>query len=285
MPAPRIVHERDGGGPGVPVVLLHGITRSSAAWAWLVAELAGRAVVRVDLRGHGRSERAPGAYHLQGYVDDTVGVIEEAAGRPALVVGQSLGGLTGAALAQQRPDLVAGVLLVDPALQLGEPWPRPGHGPRGPLIDTFNLQQVEVPVARATDGTPEEHAARVAVRQSGHGDTVAERYCDDVPLARAVAELQCDLSVLDDVIDPPPEHLGPGWDPEAGFPAPGIVLAADRAAPDRVTRRIDAERMSQGCPDLDWVEVAGAGHELQDERAHRATFVAHLHALLERLDP
>lgn len=276
----------DAGGDGVPVVLLHGITRSSAAWRWLVPRLrVARSVVRVDLRGHGRSDRAPDHYDLQGYVDDAVAVLEQVVGRPALVVGQSLGGLTGATVAQQRPDLVAGVLLVDPALQLGEPWPDPDAGPRGPLIDGFHRQLDEVPVAVATREEPREHAARIAARPSGHGGTVAERYCDDAPLARAEGELRCDLRVLADVIEPPPEHLGRGWDPEAGFAAPGLVLAADRHAPDRVTRRRDAERMVQVCPQLRWIEVPGAGHELQDERHHRATFVAHLDDLLARLDP
>lgn len=276
----------EGDGRGVPVVLLHGITRDAGAWAWLVPHLAGdRRVVRVDLRGHGSSDRAPGEYHLDGYVTDAVAVLEAVVAGPAVLVGQSLGGLTGAAVAQQRPDLVAGVLLVDPALQLGEPWPVPGTGPSGPLIDTFHLQREQVPAALATEEEAEVHAARVAVRPSGHGDTVAERYAEGVPLARARAELRCDLSVLDPVIDPPPEHLGPGWDPAAGFEAPGVVLGADRGAPDRVTRRRDAEQLSRVCADLDWVEVEGGGHELQDERDHRATFVAHLDGLLARLDP
>ena len=276
----------DGDGPGVPVVLLHGITRSSAAWRWLLPHLtADRRVLRVDLRGHGSSARAPGRYDLTGYVHDVVAVAEQVVGRPALLVGQSLGGLTAATVAQRRPDLVAGVLLVDPALQLGEPWPDPDVRPHGPIIEAFRLQLAEARAARAAGEQRHDHADRVAARPSGHGDTVAERYCDGVPLVRAEAELQCDLSVLDDVIDPPPEHLGPGWDAEDGFDAPGIVLGADRHAPDRVTRRLDAQRMPRTCPRLRWIEVAGGGHELQDERDHRAAFVAHLDGLLDELDP
>lgn len=276
----------DGDGSRVPVVLVPGITRSSAVWRWLLGHLVvDRVVVRVDLRGHGASDRAPGRYDLQGYVDDLVAVLEGVVGRPALLVGQSLGGVTCAAVAQQRPDLAGGVLLVDPALQLGEPWPDPDVRPQGPIIDGFHFQLAQVPVAREAGEQRHEQAARVAARPSGHGETVAERYCEGVPLAWAEAELQCDLAVLDDVIDPPPEHLGPGWDPEAGFAAPGVVLGADRRAPDRVTRRVDAERLPRVCPALEWVEVAGGGHELQDERDHRATFVAHLHALSDRLDP
>lgn len=279
----------DGAAGGVPVVLLHGITRSAEAWAWLVPHLAGeRQVVRIDLRGHGGSDRAPGRYDLRGYVADAVAVLQEVVGRsaaPALLVGQSLGGLTSAAVAQQRPDLVAGVLLVDPALQLGEPWPTPGTGPSGPLIDNFRRQQEQAPAARAAGVDAHEFALTVAQRPSGHGDTVAERYAAGVPLAWARGELECDLTVLDPVLDPPPEHLGPGWEPAAGFVAPGVVLGADRQAPDRVTRRRDAEGLPLACADLQWVEVAGAGHELQDERDHRATFVDHLDGLLDQLDP
>lgn len=225
MAAPRIAHERDGHGEGVPVMLLHGVTRSSAAWRWVLPHLVGsRVVVRIDLRGMATPTAPPARTRCPGTSPTPWACSRRRWG------GQRCWSASRSAGSPRRP------------------WHSGG-------------------------------------RPSGHGDTVAERYCDGVPLARAEAELQCDLSVLDRVIDPPPEHLGPGWDPEAGFDAPGVVLSADRHAPDRVTRRRDAERMPQVCPDLEWVEVAGAGHELQDERDHRATFVAHLGALLGRLDP
>ena len=48
---------------GPPVMFLHGVTASARTWAWLPDEIArGRRVVLVDLRGHERSDHAPGSY-------------------------------------------------------------------------------------------------------------------------------------------------------------------------------------------------------------------------------
>lgn len=77
-------------------------------------------VLRLDFRGHGDSDRAPGAYGMPEYVSDAVAVCEQLAQRPCVVVGHSLGGATAAALAQQRPDLVRAVVLEDAPLFLND---------------------------------------------------------------------------------------------------------------------------------------------------------------------
>jgi len=91
-------------GSGRPLVLVHGITESSASWAPLVAALAeDHAVVLVDLRGHGASEhRAP--YDLGTMAADLRRVAEDSgAGDEALVVGHSLGGAVVSAYASAFP--------------------------------------------------------------------------------------------------------------------------------------------------------------------------------------
>ena len=58
---------------GVPVVFLHGVSGSMRTYAWLPEEVTeGRRIVRVDLRGHGRSAHAPGAYDVDSYGEDVV---------------------------------------------------------------------------------------------------------------------------------------------------------------------------------------------------------------------
>src|SRR5919107_429959 len=52
---------------GEPVVLvvvfLHGVSGSRATYGWLPEQITdGRRIVRLDLRGHGRSAHAPGTY-------------------------------------------------------------------------------------------------------------------------------------------------------------------------------------------------------------------------------
>lgn len=74
-------------------------------------------VVVIELRGHGLSERAPGdAYRVIDYARDAAAVIEHVIGRPAIVSGNSLGGMAALALAQHWPERVAGLFLEDPPL-------------------------------------------------------------------------------------------------------------------------------------------------------------------------
>jgi non-heme chloroperoxidase len=70
-------------------------------------------VQALDTRGHGDSGWDPdGDYSLDALVADLVAVLEEI-GRPAILVGASLGGMTSLIVTSDRPDLVCGLVLVD----------------------------------------------------------------------------------------------------------------------------------------------------------------------------
>ncbi|MFX6202050.1 alpha/beta fold hydrolase, partial [Acinetobacter baumannii] len=56
----------------------------------------------LDARGHGRSERFPGAVSRDAAVGDAAFVVEQLRLQPAVVVGQSVGGLTALSLAARR---------------------------------------------------------------------------------------------------------------------------------------------------------------------------------------
>jgi pimeloyl-ACP methyl ester carboxylesterase len=61
----RLHVEAQGPEDGAPVVFLHGVSGSMRTYAWLPGEIVdGRRIVRLDLRGHGRSEHAPGRYDV-----------------------------------------------------------------------------------------------------------------------------------------------------------------------------------------------------------------------------
>lgn len=108
----------------VPIVFVHGIRLSGAAWTEQL-EYPGASARAVDLPGHGtrRGER----FTLTGAVDAVVDGIEE----PALVVGHSLGGYVAIAAAARHPDRVAGLVVADstylPGRALETPF-RVAHG-------------------------------------------------------------------------------------------------------------------------------------------------------------
>ncbi|NCT91697.1 alpha/beta hydrolase [Cellulomonas sp. APG4] len=103
----------------VPVLLVHGVTDSGECWPGVVAHLTAapvpRAVVAIDARGHGRSGLPDEPFTIDALAAEAAAVVREVIGRPALVVGHSMGGLTAQRLAATAPELVAGLVLEDPA--------------------------------------------------------------------------------------------------------------------------------------------------------------------------
>ncbi|MFI2645596.1 alpha/beta fold hydrolase [Streptomyces sp. NPDC018610] len=106
---------QDGPRDAPALLLVHGSAATSRSWDALVPLLASRhRVIRVDLPGHGRSaEPADGDYALPelgrrlGTALDRLGV------EHAVAVGHSSGGYAATALAEERPDLVTALTLVN----------------------------------------------------------------------------------------------------------------------------------------------------------------------------
>lgn len=98
-------------GTGPPVVLLHGAVLSRAIWRGhgYLAELTERhTVVRLDLRGHGRSgaPHDPGAYRGPGFVTDLFAVLDELGIEQAALVGYSLGARVALGATLAHPERV-----------------------------------------------------------------------------------------------------------------------------------------------------------------------------------
>lgn len=94
-------------------VLVHGAGLNAHTWDRTAIAL-GEPCVAIDLAGHGESSwRDDAAYAPALLADDVIAGIEAWAQGPVVLVGHSLGGLTSAAVAAARPDLVASLALVD----------------------------------------------------------------------------------------------------------------------------------------------------------------------------
>ncbi|MBD0690578.1 alpha/beta fold hydrolase [Streptomyces sp. CBMA123] len=113
-----------GAAEGSPIVLVAGNGTSSLTWSPLLPELValGR-VVAYDRAGLGASEpdRAP-TLTLAAQVGDLAALVRQLDAGPAVLVGHSWGGQLAQLLARRRPELVAGLVLVDPAHEDFRPW-------------------------------------------------------------------------------------------------------------------------------------------------------------------
>ncbi|WP_028281390.1 alpha/beta hydrolase [Arthrobacter sp. H5] len=88
------LHVDDTGGPGRPVVLVHGWPLSGEAWTEQVPALqqAGYRVVTYDRRGFGRSDKPKGVYNYDTLAEDLHALLQELDLNDVTVVGFSMGG-------------------------------------------------------------------------------------------------------------------------------------------------------------------------------------------------
>ncbi|GAA5039334.1 alpha/beta fold hydrolase [Microbacterium fluvii] len=103
-----------GSGTATPVVtFLHGAGLNAHTWDTTILAM-GLPALAIDLAGHGDSSwREDAAYVARVLAPDVIAGIEAWTDGPQVLVGQSLGGLTAAAVAATRPDLVRELVVVD----------------------------------------------------------------------------------------------------------------------------------------------------------------------------
>lgn len=102
--------------PATPVLCLAGLTRNSRDFEDVAARLApARRVIAPDYRGRGRSAYDPDwrNYRPEVYLRDVEDLLTVAGLECFVVIGTSLGGLLGMALALSRPSAIAGLVLND----------------------------------------------------------------------------------------------------------------------------------------------------------------------------
>ena len=102
-------------GSGPALVVIHGTGTPGELWRADLMELDRICrVITYDRRGYGGSSESPRSWVA--HRDDAATLIEQLGAAPALVVGYSGGAIPALDLAIERPDLVSGLVLIDPAL-------------------------------------------------------------------------------------------------------------------------------------------------------------------------
>jgi pimeloyl-ACP methyl ester carboxylesterase len=281
------LHVAEDGDPAAPpILLLHGITSFGGTWDWIVPTLSERfRVLRLDFRGHGSSDRTPGAYGPAGYVSDAVATIEQAAGAPCLVAGHSLGGATAAVLAQQHPDLLVAAVMEDPPLGQGRPDGVSASDDvldGNSLLESFRLIRESAPQLQAAGVTVEVVAGILGAAPTASGGTFGELLHPDGILSMAGSLLAVDASVLDPVLS---GTIRSFLDPDAAFHVPSLIMCADPSKPDAVADPTLAQHFADISPSTEFVVLDGAGHLIHDELASRDRFRSVAFEFLDRVAP
>jgi pimeloyl-ACP methyl ester carboxylesterase len=108
----RVAYRSAGSGPAI--VLVHGITSTSATWEQVMPYLATRfTVIAPDLLGHGESAKPRGDYSLGAYASGVRDLMVSLGHERATFVGHSLGGGVVMQLAYQFPERCERLVLVD----------------------------------------------------------------------------------------------------------------------------------------------------------------------------
>jgi 3-carboxy-cis,cis-muconate cycloisomerase len=114
------IHHVASGPEDAPLVVLAGSLGSTLAmWDAVAEPLSARyRVVRYDHRGHGASPAPPGPYAIADLGSDLLALLDELGGRPATVVGSSIGGMAAMWAAAHAPARVESLIVIGSAARL-----------------------------------------------------------------------------------------------------------------------------------------------------------------------
>ena len=100
------------------LVLIHGWCCDRSHFSPQVRQFQslGYRVMAVDLRGHGQSGQPRQSYSMQVFADDVAWLCDQLGIAKAYFIGHSMGGNVAYELGRRRPELAAGVVMIDSAI-------------------------------------------------------------------------------------------------------------------------------------------------------------------------
>ena len=266
-----LAHYDSGAGTaGEPaVLLLHASLTRSEDWENIFPRFATRyRTIAFDLRGHGKSARATD-YTLRGFADDALRVARDLIKGPTIVVGHSLGALCALGVAAEASEHVSALVLEDPALAYGAPWPEATYAPLRDALKGGDATALRKAVDRFPLPSPGPRGERTYGEMRGF--YAAERvitYFTDV-----------DPAFIDHrIAGEDAKPLVTSW--LERITAPTLVLAGE----PRLGANLDdaAEwRLKRAIKDLTIKRFPGAGHLIHGFRPEQ--FIENLEPFLRRL--
>lgn len=259
-------------GPGparLPVIAIHGLTRNSADFeviAPLIAQ-SGRRVLAIDVRGRGRSDRAPDpmTYTPEVYARDVIALMEQAGIERAVFMGTSMGGLITMALTAIRPKAIAAAILND----IG-----PEVSPEGlARIAAYSGQPVEInDWADAAAYARRINAVAFPDHTDADWEAFARRTFREGTMGAPVLDYDPDIAVP--IRAAGAKALVPAlWPYFRRLARKRPTLLIRGATSDLLSAEI-AAKMRKAAPAMDYAEVPGIGHApmLQEPEARGAIF-------------
>lgn len=256
------------------VTLLHGAGLNAHTWDTTVLAL-GVPALAIDLAGHGDSSwRADAAYAPRVLAPDVAAALDAWTDRPQLLVGQSLGGLTAAPTALERPAAVREVILVDIT-----PGIDPSAGPAqlraffaGPTDWASRDELVDRALQFGLGGGSRDKAARgVFLNSRVRADGRVEWKHHFAHLAAAAANAPEGTTAPDDGLRA--VLSATGWDDLAALTVPLTLVRGDHGYVDNA----DAAEFSRRLPEAD-VRVLASGHNVQEEQPLALAEIIRAHA-------
>jgi pimeloyl-ACP methyl ester carboxylesterase len=173
-PGGRIAYDVTGAGPLVVCVPGMGELRSSFRTTVPALVVAGFRVATVDLRGHGDSDATFADYDDVAAGGDVLALVEHLDAGPAVLVGNSMGAGAAAWAAAERPELVAGLVLLGAFVRNPPTNPLMGlafraamGGPWAPRVWGAYLPSL-YPGRRPDDFAEHRQAILASMRRPGH---------------------------------------------------------------------------------------------------------------------
>ena len=203
-----VINFAEGDTAGPPLVMLHGSTLHWQTFDEFIPTLEQSwHIYACDLRGHGKSGRAISGYRFADFVPDTIAFIERYIRQPTLLLGFSTGAMVTLGVAARLPDLIRGIVLLDPPLmtrnasiRTTEPYSR-FTWVSDTLASTPTFEEV---VARRKEREPEEqeidaqNAAKMilGIDPESLAYTLNDRTFENFDLEQVLAQVVCPALLL-----------------------------------------------------------------------------------------